>query len=95
MATRCTSTTPRRLLNAHTVTLTILITSGLGLGVGSEAHAWCRPGMHGCRHYPKVTIPSPECSAWKDNCRIPAKSYSKAPKVNVPAFTGNGAAGRR
>lgn len=95
MATRRTSTMPRLLLNAHTVTLTILITSGLDLGVGSEAHAWCGPGMHGCSHYPKVTIPSPECSGWKDNCRTPAKSYAKAPKVNVPAFTGNRAAGRR
>jgi hypothetical protein len=64
-----------------------MLAGGAALFAGSQAEAWCRPGMHGCRHYPKVTIPSPECSGWKGNCRTPAKSYSNAPKVNAPAFT--------
>lgn len=73
--------------------LASMLAGGAALFAGSQAEAWCRPGMHGCRHYPKVTIPSPECSGWKGNCRTPARSWFNAPKVNAAAFTG--IAGRR
>jgi hypothetical protein len=75
--------------------LVSMLAAVAALFAGSEAQAWCRPSMHGCRHYPKVTIPSPECSGWNGNCRTPAKPYSNAPKVNAPAFTGSSASRRR
>jgi hypothetical protein len=78
-----------RLITRPAIGLAALIAFGAVLFAGSKAHAWCRPGMHGCHHYPKVTIPSPECSGWKGSCRTPAKSLSSSPKANARAFTGN------
>ena len=83
------------LITRPAIGLAALIASGAALFAGSEAHAWCRPSMHGCRHYPKVTIPSPECSGWKGNCRTPVRSYSNSPKANGPAFTGSSGSRRR
>jgi hypothetical protein len=84
-----------RWFTAPAMVLVLMVAAGANLFVGSEAQASCRPGMHGCRHYPKVTIPSPECSGWKGNCRTPAKSLSNSPKSNAPALTGSGAGRRR
>jgi hypothetical protein len=85
----------QRWITRPAIGLAALIASGAALFQGSGAHAWCRPSMHGCRHYPKVTIPSPECSGWKGNCRTPVRSYSNASKVTAPAFSGISSGRRR